>query len=212
MAVVGKHLNYQEFNQAIDDGAVIVDMRNFYESEIGKFENAIIPDVDRSQELLPAVKELLADHEDNKVLMYCTGGIRCEKASSYLIHNGFKDVNQLQGGIIKYAHDVNENNVESKFLGKNFVFDARMGERVTNDILSQCHQCNNSADIHVNCKNQACHILFIQCQNCQEKYNGCCSLDCMKVISLPIEEQKKIRKREGVKAQNQHYKRARLNK
>ncbi len=206
----GKHLNYKEFNNAIDNGALVVDMRNFYESEIGKFENAIVPDVDSSKELLPTVKKLLSDNKDDKILMYCTGGIRCEKASSYLIYHGFKDVNQLDGGIIKYAHDIKINNEKSKFLGKNFVFDGRLGERITNDILSNCHQCDNPADTHINCHNQACHILFIQCNACNKKYFGCCSIDCVKVASLPIEEQRIIRKKISAKNSNKHYKRTRL--
>ena len=136
-------------------------MRNYYEGEVGKFKKAIIPDVDRSKDLLPEIKELLKGNENNKILMYCTGGIRCEKASSYLIHHGFKDINQLNGGIIKYANDIKKNNVKSKFIGKNFVFDNRLGERVTDDVLSFCHICNKKCDIHTNCKNQACHILII---------------------------------------------------
>ena len=94
MNKVGRHLDYKEFNKAIDDGATVVDVRNYYEGEVGKFENAIIPNVDASVELLPEIKKLLKGKEDDKILMYCTGGIRCEKASSYLIHHGFKDVNQ----------------------------------------------------------------------------------------------------------------------
>ena len=190
--VTGKHLNYKQFNKAIDDGAIIIDVRNYYEGEIGKFENAIIPDVSRSKELLPEIKKLLKNHKEDKILMYCTGGIRCEKASSYLLKNGFKDVNQLDGGIIKYAHDIKKNNEKSKFIGKNFVFDHRMGEQITNDIISNCHQCNNSCDSHTNCRNQSCHILFIQCEICENKYNGCCSNKCKDFIKLPKEEQKKI--------------------
>ena len=186
----GKHLNYKQFNDAIDNGAIIIDMRNYYEGEVGNFENAIIPDVDRSKDLLPEVKKLLVNHKNDKILMYCTGGIRCEKASSYLINHGFKDVNQLKGGIIEYANQIKKNNVKSKFIGKNFVFDNRMGERVTDDILSSCHLCNASCDTHTNCKNQACHILFIQCTKCTNKLNGCCSEECAKFILLPIGEQK----------------------
>ena len=190
--VTGKHLNYKQFNKAIDDGAIIIDVRNYYEGEIGKFENAIIPDVSRSKELLPEIKKLLKNHKEDKILMYCTGGIRCEKASSYLLKNGFKDVSQLEGGIIKYAQDIKKNNEKSKFIGKNFVFDHRMGEQITNDIISNCHQCNHSCDLHTNCKNQSCHILFIQCEICENKYNGCCSNKCKDFIKLPKEEQKKI--------------------
>ncbi len=189
---IGKHLNYKEYNKAIDNGAIIVDMRNHYESEVGRFENAIIPDVDKSEDLLPKVKKMLSKNKNDKILMYCTGGIRCEKASSYLIKHGFKDVNQLEGGIIQYANDVKKNNVKSKFIGKNYVFDNRLGERITNDILSNCHQCGNPSDEHINCDNQACHILFIQCKKCNKKFNSCCSKECRDFIKLPIEKQKEL--------------------
>jgi len=210
MSKTGKHLSYKEFNKAIDNGGVIIDMRNFYESEIGKFENAIVPDVDTSRELLPTVKKLLSKNKDDKILMYCTGGIRCEKASSYLIHHGFNDVNQLDGGIIKYTQDIRKNKCKSKFIGKNFVFDGRLGERITNDILSNCHLCDSPADTHVNCDNQACHILFIQCNICNEKYSGCCSNDCKEIAAMPIEKQREIRKKTGSKNSSLHYKRDRL--
>lgn len=192
MSKVGQHLNYQEYNTAIDNGAIVLDMRNRYEAEVGRFENAIVPDVDRSQELLVEAKRLLKGHEDDKILIYCTGGIRCEKASAYLKHHGFNDVNQLDGGIINYAHNVEKNNVESKFYGKNFVFDRRMGERVTSDVLSQCHQCGKSADTHVNCANEACHILFIQCLVCARKYMLCCSSKCAEFLQKPQDERKKL--------------------
>jgi len=189
---IGKHLNYKEYNKAIDSGAIIVDMRNHYESEVGRFENAIIPDVDKSEDLLPKVKKMLSKNKNDKILMYCTGGIRCEKASSYLIKHGFKDVNQLEGGIIQYSNDVKKNNVKSKFIGKNYVFDNRLGERVTSDILSDCHQCGSPSDEHINCDNQACHILFIQCKKCNKKFNSCCSKECRDFIKLPIEKQKEL--------------------
>ena len=195
MRKVGNHLTASEYNFAIEKGdSTVVDMRNYYESEIGRFENAIIPDVETSKELLPEVKKLLKGKENEKILLYCTGGIRCEKASSYLIKNGFKDVNQLQGGIIQYAHEIKNNNMESKFRGKNFVFDDRLGERITDDVLSFCHICGDSCDNHTDCKNDACHILFIQCEKCNKLYDGCCSKECQNFAALPIEKQKKLRK------------------
>ena len=189
---IGKHLDYREFNKLIDQGAIVLDMRNYYESEIGKFENAIIPDVVRSDELLPEVKKILKDNKDDKILLYCTGGIRCEKASSYLINLGFKDINQLSGGIIKYAHDIKKNNVKSKFIGKNFVFDNRMSESITDDVIGSCHVCSKSSDRHINCYNEYCHILLIQCTKCSKNLNNCCSKDCAEFLLLPIDERKKI--------------------
>ena len=195
MNQTGNHLSSKEYNKALEDpNTVIVDMRNYYESEIGRFENALIPDVETSKELLPEVKGILRGKENDPILLYCTGGIRCEKASAYLIKNGFQNVNQLQGGIIQYAHDVKAQGLESRFKGKNFVFDDRLGERVTDDILSSCHLCNSTCDRHTDCKNDACHILFIQCDQCSEELSGCCSIECRDFASLPILEQKQLRK------------------
>ena len=192
---VGKHLNSEEFNLSLNNpSTTVVDMRNYYESEVGHFEDALIPDVETSKDLLPEVKNLLKGKEKNKILLYCTGGIRCEKASAYLIRNGFEDINQLQGGIIQYAHDMKEKNTKSKFIGKNFVFDNRLGERVTDDVISKCHICEEPCDDHTDCKNDACHILFIQCEKCSKKLMGCCSVECKNFTLLPLEDQKIIRK------------------
>ncbi len=191
---VGKHLDPEEFHKALDDpNIVVVDMRNHYESEIGHFEGAICPDSDTFREELPMTLDLLKDKKDKKVLLYCTGGIRCEKASAYLRHHGFEDVNQLHGGIIHYTHEIHRKGLSSKFKGKNFVFDERVGERITDDILSECHQCGEPCDTHTNCLNDACHLLFIQCEKCREKFSGCCTHKCQEIAKLPKEEQKKLR-------------------
>ena len=195
MGNVGRHLNASKFNQKLEQSNVVaVDMRNYYESEVGRFKNALIPDVDTSRELLPEVKKMLKGHEEDEILLYCTGGIRCEKASAYLIKNGFNNVSQLDGGIIQYAHEIEKNGLKSKFIGKNFVFDDRMGESITDDIIGSCHQCEKPSDTHIDCGNDACHILFIQCDDCNVVYNGCCSKECMEFASLPIEEQRILRK------------------
>lgn len=192
---VGNHLDAAQFNEALEmPGTIVVDMRNHYESEIGHFENAICPDVDTFREELPMVAEMLKDKKDHKILMYCTGGIRCEKASAYLKHNGFSDVNQLHGGIIEYARQVKEQQLPVKFKGKNFVFDERLGERISNEIISKCHQCGAVCDTHTNCANDDCHLLFIQCESCKETMQGCCSEACIEVINLPVEKQRAIRK------------------
>lgn len=191
----GKYLSAAEFNKAIEDeNTIVIDMRNHYESEVGRFDKAFCPDADTFREELPLVIDHLKGQEDKKVLMYCTGGIRCEKASAYFKHNGFKDVNHLHGGIIQYAKEIKEQGLESKFRGINFVFDERIGERITDDVLSKCHQCGKPCDTHVNCKNDDCHLLFIQCGECAEKMNGCCTPACKDIISLPIEEQHALRK------------------
>ena len=195
MQVVGKHLSPQDFNEKIDQhNAVVVDMRNYYESEVGRFESAITPNVATSRELLSEVKELIKSHKKDPVLLYCTGGIRCEKASSYLIQNGFEDVYQLSGGIINYAHEVRSKKIKSKFKGKNFVFDARMGERVTSDVIGNCYQCGMRSDDHKDCNNDACNVLFIQCKKCNKEFLGCCSKDCMNFSKLSDDKQKQFRK------------------
>ena len=195
----GMHLSAKEFNSRLErKNVTVVDMRNYYESEVGKFENAIIPNTEKSKELLPKVKEILEGKEGEEILLYCTGGIRCEKASSYLIKNGFTNISQLSGGIINYAHEIRKENLKSKFIGKNFVFDERLGERITNDIISKCHLCQEKSDDHNDCKNDICHILFIQCQKCNEKLNGCCSEECLVFYELPIKEQIKRRKDPGL--------------
>ncbi|HRD39679.1 MAG TPA: rhodanese-related sulfurtransferase [Bacteroidia bacterium] len=191
----GNYLNAIEFNKAIEDPeTIVVDMRNHYESEVGHFDRAFCPDADTFREELPLVVEHLKGKEDKKVIMYCTGGIRCEKASAYLKHKGFKDVNHLHGGIIKYAEEIKQLGIESKFRGVNFVFDERVGERITDDVLSKCHQCGKPCDRHVNCKNDDCHLLFLQCTECEEKMNGCCTPKCKEIAALPIDEQRKLRK------------------
>ena len=192
---VGKHLSAEEFNNAMDaPHTIVVDMRNHYESEVGHFKGAICPDADTFKQELPMVLNLLKGKEDNKILLYCTGGIRCEKASAYLKHHGFKDVNQLQGGIVSYAHQVKIAGLESKFTGSNFVFDERLGERITETMISKCHQCANPCATHTNCRNDDCHLLFIQCEECTEKYEGCCTPECRRIANLSIEEQRELRK------------------
>lgn len=192
---VGKHLTAKEFNEALEmPETIVVDMRNHYESEVGHFEGAICPDADTFRDELPMVLNMLEDKKDKKLLLYCTGGIRCEKASAYFKHHGFEDVNQLHGGIIDYARQVKEQGLETKFKGKNFVFDERLGERISEEIISKCHQCGEPCDNHTNCANFECHLLFIQCKKCAEKMEGCCTQECIDIIHLPIDKQREIRK------------------
>ena len=191
---VGKHLSAKEWNECMNNGATVVDVRNHYESRIGHFKGALKPDVDTFREELPLIKEKLKDKKKEKILLYCTGGIRCEKTSSYLKHHGFKDVNQLHGGIIDYAKQIKENNLENKFIGKNFVFDDRLGEKISNDVIGTCDQCGGPCDDYTNCNYVDCNLLFIQCKKCEEKYEGCCNNNCQKMSKLPKDEQRKIRK------------------
>ena len=195
----GIHVDAERFNKLIEDpDTILVDMRNHYESEIGHFKGAITPDVDTFRDSLDSIeKDLTPYKEDKKLVMYCTGGIRCEKASAYYRHKGFKQVYQLEGGIIDYTRQVQKRGLENKFIGKNFVFDHRRSERISEDVIANCHQCGKPCDTHVNCANEACHLLFIQCRECAEKMENCCSDACKKVHNLPVGEQKKLRKGKG---------------
>jgi len=205
----GIHVNASEFNSLIDDpNTLLVDMRNHYESEIGHFEGAILPDVDSFRESLPIIEKKFEKHKKSKnIVMYCTGGIRCEKASAFLKHKGYEKVYQLDGGIIEYARQVEQDKINNKFIGKNFVFDHRRSETVSEKIIANCHQCGEKCDTHINCENEACHLLFIQCEKCAKEYNNCCSKECYNVNSLSVEDQKKLRK--GKKNSNQIFKKGR---
>ena len=191
----GTPLNAAEYNDLVeDDNTIILDMRNHYESEVGFFKGAIRPDVETFREALPLVEDMLTAQKDKNIVMYCTGGIRCEKASAYYLHKGFENVFMVEGGIIEYTRQCEQEGLENKFIGKNFVFDERMGERITEDVISKCHQCGAACDAHINCSNDACHILFIQCEGCAEKYTACCSKKCSDFKQLPEEKQLDLRK------------------
>jgi len=192
---VGKHLTALEFHElAAKEETLVIDMRNRYESEIGHFENAVCPEADTFREEIQMVTEEFKDQKDRKILLYCTGGIRCEKASAYFKHLGFSDVNQLHGGVIEYAQQIKKAGLQSRYIGKNFVFDNRMCESIDRRVVGKCHQCGAPADTHVNCANDACHLLFIQCAVCAEKYDRCCSVECQQFIQLPVETQRVLRK------------------
>ena len=192
---VGKHLTAEEWNEEMSkEDTVVVDMRNAYESDIGHFEGAITPDVDTFRDELQVVKEELKDKKDKKILLYCTGGVRCEKASAFLKSEGFEDVNQLYGGVIDYARQCKQEDLPVKYKGKNFVFDDRLAETISQEILTKCEQCGDSCDAYTNCSNTACHVLFIQCHKCSEKYEGACTEECQKIINLPEDERKEIQR------------------
>lgn len=194
MANKGRYVNADQFNRLTNDpDTVVIDMRNHYEYEVGHFENAIEIPSDTFREQLPMAAAMMETDKNKNIIMYCTGGIRCEKASAYMLHRGFKNVFHLEGGIINYVNQVKQYGLDNKFHGKNFVFDQRLGERITEEIISKCHQCGKPADTHVNCVNDACHLLFIQCDECKEKMEGTCSNECLDFIHLPENEQKKLR-------------------
>ena len=191
----GKYVNAEQFNEMTNDpDTIIIDMRNHYEFEVGHFKEAIEIPSDTFREQLPMAADMMQPHKHKNIIMYCTGGIRCEKASAYMLHKGFENVFHLEGGIINYVNQVKDADLPNKFIGKNFVFDQRLGERVTEDIIARCHQCGTPADTHTNCINDACHLLFIQCEACKEKWEECCSKECNEFILLPEAEQKERRR------------------
>ncbi len=205
----GVHVDAQSFNNLISKpNTLLLDMRNHYESEIGHFEGAITPDVDTFRDSLPLIEKDLQSHKkDKNIVMYCTGGIRCEKASAYFKYKGFENVFQLEGGIIEYTRQVKAKGLDNKFRGKNFVFDQRRAEQISDEVIAVCHQCGTPCDTHVNCANEACHLLFIQCQTCAEAHNNCCSNECSEIVQLPEDQQKRMRK--GTKNSNKIFKKGR---
>jgi UPF0176 protein len=195
MGKKGKYVNAAQFNElTANQDTIVIDMRNHYEYEVGHFKNAMEVPSDTFREQLPMAVNMMQEKKDRTIIMYCTGGIRCEKASAYMLHNGFKNVFHLEGGIIHYSNQIKEKGLENKFIGKNFVFDERLGERITEDIIAVCHQCGKPSDTHVNCINDACHLLFIQCVACKAEFGGCCCRECRDFIGLPPELQKELRK------------------
>ncbi len=191
----GQHLDAEAFNELCkSEDSILIDMRNHYEHEVGHFKGAITPDVDTFRDSLPYILEHLKGKENNNIIMYCTGGIRCEKASAWLKHQGFGKVHQLEGGIIEYARQVQNKGLENRFVGKNFVFDERMGERISEEVIARCHQCGEPCDDHTNCANSACHLLFIQCDACKAKHQNCCSHACQEALQEPEEAQRLRRK------------------
>jgi UPF0176 protein len=191
----GNYVNAVQMNELLNSPeTIVIDMRNHYEYEVGHFVNAIEIPSDTFREQLPMAAEMMKENKDKNIIMYCTGGIRCEKASAYMMHHGFKNVFHLEGGIINYANQIKEEGLESQFKGKNFVFDDRLGEKITEDIISKCHQCGAPCDTHTNCKNDGCHLLFIQCSSCAETYAGCCTQACTDIVHLPEEKQIELRK------------------
>lgn len=191
---VGEYLSAGEVNTMLDDPqAVFIDMRNHYEYEVGHFENALEIPADTFREQLPKVVEMMQPYKDKKIIMYCTGGIRCEKASAWMRYNGFNRVWHIEGGIIEYVRRAREQGLAVRFVGKNFVFDERMGERISEDVIAHCHQCGAACDSHTNCRNDGCHLLFIQCPACAQQYAGCCSEQCRHQAALAPDQQRRLR-------------------
>jgi len=178
----GQHLSPEETHALITqnpDDLVILDARNNYEWTIGKFTNAITPDIENFRDLPAYLDENLEQFKDKQVLMYCTGGIRCERASAYLNEKQVaKKVYQMNGGIHRYV----EQYPDGFFRGKNYVFDGRIAVKVNDDILAQCVHCAEPCDTYHNCLNAQCNKHFISCDMCIQKLNSSCSQMCKQLI------------------------------
>lgn len=199
---VGEPICAEKLHSKISSGAIMVDVRNHYESEVGHFIGAKLSNTETFRDALRQLPQLIGSEQNQEIILYCTGGIRCEKASGYLKNLGYKNIYQLEGGIISYVHQVTKKKLSNLFIGKNFVFDDRLGERITTDAISQCHLCESANDQHTNCKNDGCHLLFIQCDSCKDLYQGCCSIICQSECRFP-EQLQKIR-RKGISAMGTH--------
>jgi UPF0176 protein len=173
----GVHLEPHEFKAMKDrDDVVILDVRSDYEHELGRFKNAVTLDIENFRDFPDKIKEL-EQYKGKKILTYCTGGIKCEKASAYLLEQGFEDVYQLHGGIIKYGMEAGGEDFE----GKCYVFDGRVAvevNAVNPKVISTCYVCGTTSDRMVNCANAACNIHVPICANCGTALDGACSEDC----------------------------------
>ena len=173
----GKHLEPKEFAEMIDrDDVVILDVRSNYEHRMGKFKNAVTLDIENFREF-PAMINELAKYKDKKVLTYCTGGIKCEKASALLLKEGFKDVYQLHGGIVKYGKEAGGKDFE----GKCYVFDNRLSVEVNEvnpKVISVCQICETTTTKMINCANPECNVHITQCDACGTALDGACSDAC----------------------------------
>ncbi len=171
------------------EDVVILDARNNYESQIGKFKNAITPDIQNFREFPEFVKSI--EHlKDKPIVTYCTGGIRCEKASAYLVEQGFTNVKQLHGGIAKYGEEAGGKDFE----GTMYVFDKRIHIPVNTEnpeIISQCLHCGIKIARYINCCNAKCNKQFICCEECNVKFEGGCSVECQELSRYKVEKTSK---------------------
>lgn len=172
-----------------DDNTLLLDVRNDYEWKIGHFEGAELPHLEQFREFPEYVQQLKKerDPKQTKVMMYCTGGIRCELYSALLKKEGFENVYQLDGGIINYGLQSGQ----GKWRGKLFVFDDRLAvpiDEKTEEVISTCHHCPEDSDVYYNCANMDCNELFLCCSECADNYQGCCSKACMGAERLRVYE------------------------
>ncbi|CAL4323170.1 rhodanese-related sulfurtransferase [Buchnera aphidicola] len=181
----GIYLQAPEVNAMIkNSNTILVDMRNYYEYKIGHFEGAINIKSNTFREQLQLIIKSLDYAKHKNIIMYCTGGIRCEKATAWMKFHGFKNIYHIEGGIIGYVSHAKKNNLPIFFKGKMFVFDYRMSEKISHDVISKCQQCHRKEDTYTNCAHHKCHRLFIQCHRCSIRFSNCCSIQCMNKIII----------------------------
>jgi predicted sulfurtransferase len=178
----GVHLSPEQTHALLSNrpkDLVILDTRNTFESAIGVFKDAIKAEIDHFRDLPKYIDQNIDLFKDKEVLMYCTGGVRCERATAYLKELGVsKEVYQIEGGIHRYV----EQYPDGHFRGKNYVFDGRVAVRVNNDVLGNCYTCQAPCDDYTNCLNARCNLHFIACATCIEQYQNCCSTHCKTLV------------------------------
>jgi len=179
--ITGEHLAPKDFYEMMQrDDVVILDGRTGYEFDLGHFRGSIRPEVDSFKEFPDWIRENMSELKDKPILTYCTGGIRCEKLSGFMMKEGFQQVYQLDGGIVTYGKDPE---VQGElFDGKCYVFDERISVQINHTdgdiIVGRCHHCGQPADQFINCANDACHLQHICCEDCEAQHSGHCSDEC----------------------------------
>ncbi len=178
----GKHLEPKEVHELLEkhpEDLVILDTRNTYESRIGTFKNAITPEIDNFRDFPEYIENNIDQFKDKQVLMFCTGGVRCERATAVLQEKGIaKEIYQIKGGIHRYA----EQFPDGYFRGKNYVFDGRIAVKINDDILGSCYLCDKECDKYTNCVNVQCNLQYIACKECLKKLESTCSFECQKLV------------------------------
>ncbi|MBM18203.1 MAG: hypothetical protein CL947_04010 [Epsilonproteobacteria bacterium] len=178
----GKHLTPEQTHELLSNPPkdfIILETRNNYESAVGGFAGQLDPNINHFRELPKYIDENLDKFKDKQVLMHCTGGVRCERATAYLAQkNVAKEIFQIEGGIVRYT----EKYPDGYFRGKNYVFDKRITVKINDDILGSCYVCNTACDDYFNCLNAQCNKHYISCSNCLEELQNTCSASCKKAI------------------------------
>jgi len=191
----GIHLTPAQAHELIaskPENLVILDGRNHFEARIGKFTDAIVPNIAHFRQFPEYIDQNVDQFKDKQVLMYCTGGIRCERASAILKSKGIaQEVYQIEGGIHRYV----EQFPNGFFRGKNYVFDNRIGVKANDDILGQCDVCEIPYDEFTNCLNASCNKHFIGCLNCIKKLENTCSPKCMELVATSAVKKRPMRYR-----------------